>query len=77
VYAFVDAVPLNKPKRNLNRDFSDCRLMAEVIKHYLPASHKGLIEPHNYIDTHQVRLKKQNWILMNKKVLSKLGKFSF
>ena len=76
VYAFVDQVPINKPKKNLNRDFSDCRLMAEVIKYYLPTAHKGMIDVNNYIETHQVKIKKQNWSLLNKKVLSKMGKMA-
>ena len=28
VYGFVDKVPIQKTKKNLNRDFADCRLMA-------------------------------------------------
>ena len=79
VYSFVDPVPISRTKRNLNRDFSDARMMAEVIRHYLPPSHKGLVEIHNYVDTGKVELKKQNWQVLNRKVLSKLGnaKFTF
>lgn len=73
VYSFVDNVPLTKTKKNLNRDFSDCHLMAEVIKHYLPNSHKGLVEVHNYVSSEKVSTKKQNWLQLNRKVLSKLG----
>jgi len=51
VYLYVDAVQISKQKKNLNRDFSDCSLMAEVIKHYLPNSHKILIDVHNYAPT--------------------------
>jgi len=54
-YYFVDAVPLNKVKRNLNRDFSDCSLMAKVIRHYLPASHKCIIEVWNYVESNKLQ----------------------
>ena len=43
VYVFVDQVPISKIKRNLNRDFSDGSLAAEVISYNLPPNHKGLI----------------------------------
>jgi len=36
VYQFVDSVPISRTKRNLNRDFADASLMAEVIRHYFP-----------------------------------------
>ena len=77
VYSFVDPVPISRTKRNLNRDFSDARMMAEVIKYYLPGSHKGLVEIHNYVDTGKVELKKQNWAVLNRKVLGKLGHAKF
>ena len=51
IYHFVDKVQISKTKKNLNRDFADCSIMAEVIKHYLPNSHKGMIEVHNYISS--------------------------
>jgi hypothetical protein len=54
IYEFVDKVPFNKVKKNLNRDFSDGCMMAEVIKHYLPKSHKFLVNTHNYIATLQI-----------------------
>jgi len=36
VYNFVDKMPSNRVKRNLNRDFSDGSYTAELIKYYLP-----------------------------------------
>ena len=32
VYVYVDQVPVDRIKRNLNRDFSDASLMGELIK---------------------------------------------
>lgn len=74
VYVFVDQVPISKIKRNLNRDFSDGCLAAEVISYNLPQSHKGLIQVHNYISTNQIKQKRANWQLLNRKVLAKLGR---
>ena len=54
IYEFVDAVPLDRVKKNLNREFSDGCMMAQLIKHYLPKSHKFLVDIHNYIPTLQI-----------------------
>ena len=77
MYVFVDNATLSKTKRNLNRDFSDCSMMAEVIKHYLPSGHKGLIQVHNYIASNKLEQKRSNWKLLNHKVLCKLGRAAF
>ncbi len=69
----MDKVPLKKVKKNLNRDFADCSAMSEVIKFYLPASNKGMIDLHNYIHGNSVQDKRSNWQVLNRKVLSKLG----
>ena len=44
LYAWVDTIPLSKPKKNLARDFADGVLVAEVVAHYFPR----LVELHNY-----------------------------
>ena len=36
LYAWVDSVPLSRPKRNIARDFSDGVLMAEILSHFYP-----------------------------------------
>ena len=38
LYAWIDGVPISKPKKNIARDFSDCSLLSHVIKHYLTQS---------------------------------------
>jgi len=73
VYVFVDQVPISKVKKNLNRDFSDGSLAAEVISFNLPPNHKGLIQVHNYVSTSQLKQKRANWHMLNQRVLSKLG----
>lgn len=36
LFAWIDAIPLSRPKRNIARDFSDGVLVAEVIHAYFP-----------------------------------------
>ena len=69
IYEFVDAVPFDKSKKNLNRDFSDGCMMAEVIRHYLPKSHKYLVNTHNYIPSLQIQQKIINWKFLYQKVI--------
>mmetsp|Transcript_11403 Transcript_11403/g.19242 ORF Transcript_11403/g.19242 Transcript_11403/m.19242 type:complete len:130 (+) Transcript_11403:17-406(+) len=69
VYNWVDEIPLSRPKKNIARDFSDCVLVAEVVKHFLP----HLVELHNYSNAHSVQQKTYNWNTLNLKVLKKLG----
>ena len=54
VYKFVDEAPSNRVKKNLNRDFSDGSYMAELLKFYLPPTHKCIVEIHNYVPTGKV-----------------------
>ena len=61
IYSYVDQVPMNRAKKNLNRDFADCSMMAEVIHYYLLPSYRGFIEVHNYFRTSAVNEKRDNW----------------
>ena len=36
VYVWIDEVPIKRVKKNLNKDFADACIMAEVIQYYLP-----------------------------------------
>jgi len=69
VYNWVDEIPLSRPKKNIARDFSDCVLIAEVVKHFLPQ----LVELHNYSNAHSVQQKTYNWNTLNQKVLKKMS----
>jgi hypothetical protein len=51
IYMWIDMVPLSRKKKNIIRDFSDCSLLAQIIKHYLSQPYKGMIEVHNYVET--------------------------
>ncbi|XP_056617431.1 sperm flagellar protein 1 isoform X2 [Triplophysa dalaica] len=69
VYAWIDKIPLSKPKRNIARDFSDGVMAAEVVKHFFPK----LVDLHNYTAAHSTQQKLCNWSTLNRKVFSKLN----
>lgn len=69
IYAWIDAIPLSRPKRNIARDFSDGILFAEVIAAYFPQ----LVELHNYTAANSVKQKMSNFDTLNTRVLRKLN----
>uniref|UniRef100_A0A8B9IXR7 Sperm flagellar 1 n=1 Tax=Amazona collaria TaxID=241587 RepID=A0A8B9IXR7_9PSIT len=69
LYAWLDSVPLSRPRRNVARDFSDGVLAAEVVKFFLPA----MVQLHSYVPASSTAQKLCNWGLLNRKVLSKLN----
>jgi len=69
LYAWIDAIPLSRPKRNIQRDFSDGVLLAEVVAIYFPA----LVEVHNYGTANSLKQKIYNFETLNTRVLKKLG----
>jgi hypothetical protein len=68
LYAWVDEIPLSRPKRNIARDFADGVLAAEVCHHYFPR----LVDLHNYPPANSMRQKLYNWDTLNARVLRKL-----
>jgi|Transcript_26390 hypothetical protein len=69
LYAWIDAIPLSRPKRNIARDFSDGVLFAEVIAAYFPL----LVELHNYTPANSMKQKIYNFETLNTRVLRKLN----
>ncbi|XP_030011411.1 sperm flagellar protein 1 [Sphaeramia orbicularis] len=69
LYAWIDKIPLSRPKRHITRDFSDGVMAAEVVKHFFPK----LVDLHNYIPANNTQQKLSNWNLLNRKVFSKLN----
>ncbi|TRY55431.1 hypothetical protein DNTS_034435, partial [Danionella cerebrum] len=64
LYAWIDRIPLSRPKRNITRDFSDgAVLTAEVLKHFLPK----LVELHNYTPAHSKQQKLSNWDTLHRR----------
>ncbi|KAG5266228.1 hypothetical protein AALO_G00228600 [Alosa alosa] len=69
LYAWIDKIPLSRPKRNITRDFSDGVMAAEVVKHFFPK----LVELHNYTPANSTQQKLSNWSTLNRKVFPKLS----
>jgi len=69
VYQMVDSISFSRAKKNINRDFADGLLMAELIQHYQPK----IVSPHNYPAANAIGKKIQNWNTLALKVLKKLG----
>ncbi|KAK6482094.1 sperm flagellar protein 1 isoform X1 [Huso huso] len=69
VYAWIDQIPLSRPKRNIARDFCDGVMAAEVVKYFFPK----LVELHNYIPANSTQQKLSNWGTLNRQVFSKFN----
>lgn len=69
LYAWIDAIPLSRPKRNIQRDFSDGVLLAEVVAAYFPS----LVELHNYGAANSIKQKIYNFETLNQRVLKKVN----
>ena len=69
LYAWVDEVPLSRPKRNMARDFSDGLLTAEIVAYYYPK----FVQLHNYTSASSTQQKMYNWNTLNHKVFRKLN----
>jgi predicted RNase H-like nuclease (RuvC/YqgF family) len=69
IYEWIDSIPLSKQKKNIARDFSDGKLLAEVIKYYLPK----MVDINNYPSSSNTNQKNYNWLTLNNKVLKKIN----
>lgn len=69
LYEWIDQIPLSRPKKRIERDFSDGCLVAEIIRHFLPQ----YIDLHNYTPANNIEQKKANWGMLNLKVFSRFG----
>ncbi|KAK2585915.1 hypothetical protein KPH14_010499 [Odynerus spinipes] len=68
IYGWIDQITFSRPKKNISRDFSDGVFMAELLKRYYPKH----IDVHNYIPGNSIAKKRDNWNMLNRKVLSKI-----
>ncbi|UJR24757.1 hypothetical protein I4U23_006131 [Adineta vaga] len=66
---WIDKIPLSRPKKKIERDFSDGILAAEIVQHFLP----DMVDVHNYVSSSSISQKKINWGILNKKVFDRLG----
>ncbi|XP_056632918.1 sperm flagellar protein 1-like [Diorhabda carinulata] len=68
LYKWIDSHVISRPKRNLNRDFSDAVPLAEILKQHYPK----LVDLHNYSPGNAFSNKMINWDTLNRRVLNKL-----
>ncbi|MBN3274826.1 SPEF1 protein, partial [Polyodon spathula] len=73
LYAWIDQIPLSRPKRNIARDFGDGVMAAEVVKYFFPK----LVDLHNYIPANSTQQKLSNWGTLNRQVMKVFSKFNF
>ena len=69
LYSWIDQIPLSRPKKRIERDFSDGVMVAELVKYYFP----NWVELHNYAPANNTQQKMINWGLLNRKVFSRFG----
>jgi hypothetical protein len=69
LYEWIDQVPLTRPKKRIERDFSDGCMIAELVRHFLP----NLVDLHNFTPANNLEQKMANWGTLNTKVFSKFG----
>lgn len=69
VYEWIDTIPLSREKKNINRDFCDGVLTAELLKHYYPK----IVDVHNYPTAYNTKQKMVNWNTLSIKVFKKIG----
>ena len=87
LYKWLDSLPLTRPKRNIERDFSDGKFHFSLLKkNSFRFFYKGklvaeiihhylpnLVDLHNYSSANSLDHKRSNWFTLNKKVLSQFG----
>jgi hypothetical protein len=66
---WLESIPLSRPLRNISRDFSDCVLVAELVRYFKPA----YVSLHNFPSASSFKQKVLNWDTLNMKVMRKLG----
>lgn len=69
LYAWIDQVPLSRRKKHFGRDMSDAVLAAETVHAYEPQ----LVKTYKYVACHATDKKEENWTMLNRDVLTKLG----
>ncbi|EFA09498.1 sperm flagellar protein 1 [Tribolium castaneum] len=68
LYKWIEEHTITRPKRNINRDFSDAIPLIEILKVHYPK----LVEVHNYSPKNSFAQKIINWETLNNKVLKRL-----
>ncbi|XP_044271636.1 sperm flagellar protein 1-like [Tribolium madens] len=68
LYKWIEEHKISRPKRNINRDFSDAIPLIEILKVHYPK----LVEVHNYSPKNSFAQKIINWETLNNKVLKRI-----
>ncbi|CAF1219471.1 unnamed protein product [Rotaria magnacalcarata] len=69
LYAWIDQIQLSRPKRRIEKDFSDGVMVAELIRYYFPS----WVDLHNYAAANSTQQKLINWGLLNRKIFCRFG----
>ncbi|CAF3363758.1 unnamed protein product [Rotaria sp. Silwood2] len=69
LYAWIDQIPLSRPKKRIEKDFADGVMVAELIKYYFPS----WVDLHNYAAANSTQQKLINWGLLNRKIFYRFG----
>ncbi|CAF4996732.1 unnamed protein product [Rotaria sp. Silwood1] len=69
LYAWIDQIPLSRPKKRIEKDFADGVMVAELIKYYFPS----WVDLHNYAAANNTQQKLINWGLLNRKIFCRFG----
>ncbi|CAF3722534.1 unnamed protein product [Adineta steineri] len=62
LYAWIDQIPLSRPKKRIEKDFADGVMIAELVKYYFPS----WVDLHNYAAANSTQQKMINWGLLNR-----------
>ncbi|CAD2103215.1 conserved protein, unknown function [Plasmodium vinckei] len=69
LHDWINSFTLSRKIKNINRDFSDGVLMAELVNICLPK----FVEIHNYSKANSINQKTYNWNTLNEKVFKRLS----
>ncbi|CXI35956.1 conserved protein, unknown function [Plasmodium berghei] len=69
LHDWINSFTLSRKIKNVNRDFSDGVLMAELVNICLPK----FVEIHNYSKANSINQKTYNWNTLNEKVFKRLS----
>lgn len=69
LYEWLDRVPLSKPRSNVEKDFSDGILAAEIVRFYYP----DLVDFRMLRQTLNLQERTDQWKLLNSEIFDKIG----
>lgn len=86
LYTWIDSLTLSRPKKRIERDFSDGSIdlvglsfirsllvQGQLVAEVVHFYFPGFVDLHNYSAANSLQHKKSNWNILNEKVLSNFG----